>query len=133
MGALSRVLGPLGYRVLEVQSDGHCLYRAVAHQVGTGVCVGVCGGWLVASISLPSVPGTLYLTCLPLHATKKTQLGRHKKRGERPPTFGEMRALAASYLRSHPDDFLPFMDLPKGEEGQDAGGARVWFVGLPPL
>lgn len=36
MEALTRVLGPLGYRVLEVQSDGHCLYRAVAHQV--------CGG-----------------------------------------------------------------------------------------
>ena len=33
MEALTRVLGPLGYRVLEVQSDGHCLYRAVAHQV----------------------------------------------------------------------------------------------------
>jgi hypothetical protein len=33
MEAFGRVLGPVGYRVVEVQADGHCLYRAVAHQV----------------------------------------------------------------------------------------------------
>ncbi len=43
MEALGRVLGPMGYRVLEVQADGHCLYRAVAHQVGGGW--GERGGW----------------------------------------------------------------------------------------
>jgi hypothetical protein len=39
-----------------------------------------------------------------------------------------MRSLAASYLRGHPDDFLPFMDLPEGEEEEvDAEGG--WFGG----
>lgn len=42
------------------------------------------------------------------------QLG-HAKHAQGPTTFAEMRKLAASYLRSHPDDFLPFMDLPEGE------------------
>ena len=42
------------------------------------------------------------------------QLG-HAKHAQGPTTFAEMRKLAASYLRSHPDDFLPFMDLPDGE------------------
>ena len=33
MAQLSSILSPLGLKIEEVAADGHCLYRAVAHQV----------------------------------------------------------------------------------------------------
>ncbi|KAJ3163531.1 OTU domain-containing protein 6B [Geranomyces michiganensis] len=64
--AIAELLVPLNLRIKEIPPDGHCMYSAVADQLG-------------------------------VHA------GDHTK------TYKEMRTLAAGFLRSHPDDFIPFL------------------------
>ncbi|KAG6542239.1 hypothetical protein Mapa_016367 [Marchantia paleacea] len=59
-------LGPLGYTLKEIKSDGHCLYRAVEDQIG-------------------------------LHP----ELVQY--------SYQELRLLAANYMRTHADDFMPFI------------------------
>lgn len=62
---LNKVLGPKSLRVKEVQSDGHCLYRAISEQL---------------------------------------QLDGQAL------TVAQLRAMAASHMRSNPDDYAPFLD-----------------------
>lgn len=64
---ISNQLKGLSLKIKEIPADGHCMYSAIADQLGQD----------------------------------------H--------TFKEIRSLAASYMRDHPDDFLPFMTNDHGE------------------
>ncbi|KAL2649629.1 hypothetical protein R1flu_017757 [Riccia fluitans] len=75
---LEAKLGPLGYTLKEIKSDGHCLYRAVEDQIA-------------------------------LHP----ELVQY--------SYQELRRLAASYMRTHPEVFMPFIgaESPEGEKPGD--------------
>ncbi|KAI8590798.1 hypothetical protein BDZ88DRAFT_394211 [Geranomyces variabilis] len=70
--AIAELLAPMNLRVKQIPPDGHCMYSAIADQLG-------------------------------VHA------GDHTK------TYKEMRTLAAGFLRSHPDDFIPFLVNSNGD------------------
>ncbi|KAJ3155550.1 OTU domain-containing protein 6B [Geranomyces variabilis] len=70
--AIAELLAPMNLRVKQIPPDGHCMYSAIADQLG-------------------------------VHA------GDHTK------TYKEMRILAAGFLRSHPDDFIPFLVNSNGD------------------
>ncbi|KAJ3180986.1 OTU domain-containing protein 6B [Geranomyces variabilis] len=70
--AIAELLAPLNLRVKQIPPDGHCMYSAIADQLGV-------------------------------------RAGDHTK------TYKEMRTLAAGFLRSHPDDFIPFLVNSNGD------------------
>ena len=76
--SLSQPPKPALLGVHEVLSDGHCLFRAVHHQLQT--------------------KGLL--------ASRSGQAGKNSTL-----TFQDLREQAAGYIASHPDDFVPFLDL----------------------
>eukprot|EP00940_MAST-03C_sp_MAST-3C-sp2_P001830 g1830.t1 len=81
LAAISAKLKKIGLRMKEIPSDGHCLYRAIVHQLTTtksGYC--------------PS--------------TKDGHL--------------EIRKLAANFMRTHEDDFLPFLTTAIGQSAEGA-------------
>ncbi len=75
---LRNKLAPLGMVVLEIVSDGNCLYRAVSRQL----------------------------------ALQKSPIS-----GD----FSSLRNIAATYMRSHPDDFLPYLTTEDGDMLSPAG------------
>jgi OTU domain-containing protein 6 len=86
LDALNNVLGAEGLTVKEVASDGNCMYRSIADQL------------VFTSRMAGSVDGAQ-------SADAADDAAR---------SFYDMRALAADYLRQHPDDFAPFMMLEAG-------------------
>ncbi|KAL3702142.1 hypothetical protein R1sor_020164 [Riccia sorocarpa] len=68
-------LGPLGFTLKEIKSDGHCLYRAVEDQIA-------------------------------LHP----ELVQY--------SYQELRRLAANYMRTHAEDFMPFIGAESAESAE---------------
>jgi OTU domain-containing protein 6 len=79
---LAPKLAAAGLAIFDVASDGHCLYRSVAHQLKQH------------GVTLPSIAATVG-TAAPPHVV--------------------LRALAAAHMRSHADDFSPFLEVGDGE------------------
>jgi OTU domain-containing protein 6 len=86
LDALNDVLGAENLTVKEVASDGNCMYRSIADQlVFTRHMAGSADG---------------------AHGADAADDAAR--------SFYDLRALAADYLRQHPDDFAPFMMLEAG-------------------
>lgn len=75
---LAPKLSAAGVAIFDVASDGHCLYRAVAHQLTQH------------GVPIPEVT-----------ATAGTGASPHVM----------LRAVTAAYMRSHADDFTPFLEV----------------------
>ena len=74
-----------GFREQEIRSDGHCLYAAIADQL---VSADIC---LQPQIDI---------------------VGLNVEDITRKPAYKTTRAIAASYISAHPDDFVPFLEEP---------------------
>ncbi|WOO79642.1 OTU domain-containing protein 2 [Vanrija pseudolonga] len=76
IAVISQACDTLGANIFEIQPDGHCMYAAVADQLGL-------------------------LGILPAHQSNNPY---------------HTRRVAATYLRQHQDDFLPFLPSVDGED-----------------
>ena len=79
---LDAVLGSRGLRVKEIKADGHCLYRAIAHQLETRV---------------------------PTHAFLNGGGSSDAREDVALPTYATLRALAARVMRGEPETYRPFL------------------------
>lgn len=88
-GQLQTLLAPLNLAVRDIRADGHCLYRAIEDQLAQQApAAGPAGGD-----------------------------GGAGSGGQAAADVQALRALAAAYIRSHADDFMPFI------YDEDEGGA----------
>ena len=81
MEELERQLKPLGRRIVDIQADGHCLYRAVAHQLqqhGDGMDDDYVGCRRLAAGYMRSHPSDF----LPFVAAEGTDLGAYTQKVE---------------------------------------------------
>ena len=98
---LDAVLGSRGLRVKEIKADGHCLYRAIAHQLETRV---------------------------PTHAFLNGGGSSDAREDVALPTYATLRALAARMMRGEPETYRPFLtpsDCGLSGESREEGGDGV--------
>lgn len=106
---LHEKLLPAGLLILEVPSDGHCLFRAVEDQLRIlGPETEVKAG------PTPQVDGSR----------------RRFERAADSQGYLELRRLCTGHMRRHPGDFLPYVDL-DGEEGSEDEEAEAEADGTP--
>ena len=96
-GHINETLSELDLTVKEIASDGNCLYRAISDQLK-----------LIAD-SIPTEHSFLASTLAGAIPQKN---------------FAELREMAAEYMRTHRDDFMPFMDV-NGESGYESYCVKV--------
>lgn len=77
---LAMQLAPLILKIKDIQPDGHCLYRALAHQ---------------CTQNLPDL---------------EPELAKEVQTWEQGGGHTQMRAICAAFMRQHMDDFAPFVD-----------------------
>lgn len=87
-----------GLQEKEIRADGHCLYSAVADQMGA-----------------------LGLDLKPKIAPKISD-----ENGGDMPAYRQVRAAAASYMSAHGDDFAPFLEDPLDEHIQKVRDTGEW-------
>jgi OTU domain-containing protein 6 len=87
---LRRQLRPLGLAISEIPPDGHCLYRSLEDQLRQLQVVAAAAGAAPATVAAPGI-------------------GEGAEPGAAAPSFMELRAQAADYMRRHADHFMPFV------------------------
>jgi len=101
--ALATQLLPYGLMLRDIPPDGNCLYRAVEDQLQEAVRAEAAAGGSDASTA-----------------------GRSAKSAADVPMYEQLRQSAVDYMRSHEDEFAPFV-LPEAEEGPEGEDASVQF------
>jgi hypothetical protein len=131
--ALATQLAKENFEVFPVAADGHCLFRATAHQLvrarGEAVAAALAAGNERAG-ACPFSPSPLSLSLSLSQALLRVRSGAGGEPSEH--DFRSLRRRAATYIRLHADDFAPFLpyepsdgypDSPEADAA--AGGAGV--------
>lgn len=101
LGRINDSLLEYQLQVKEIASDGNCLYRAISDQL------------------------RLIADSVPVHSSSSSPSTASPLSVSIPrKSFAELREMAATYMRSHRDDFMPFMDI-DGEQGYEAYCVKV--------
>eukprot|EP00166_Cyanidium_caldarium_P000837 ctg_1327.g434 len=105
---IEAVLARYALRVAEVRPDGHCLFRAVAHQLHTSCPEGMADGLRVSD---PQVADRLREWPDDVDADERVWI---------------LRDVAADYMRQHRDDFMPFVAYDEHGIEVDASEERAF-------
>ena len=105
---IEAVLARHALRVAEVRPDGHCLFRAVAHQLHTS-----CPGSMADGLRVPD----------PQVADKLREWPDDADADER---VWILRDVAAEYMRQHRNDFMPFVAYEEHGIEADASEERAF-------
>lgn len=96
-------LARLGLAIKDIPSDGHCMYHAVADQLQRhGAALPTAEVRQISALVLPQDVLTTF--------------------NSQQPAFQSLRRVTGEYMRTHRDDFLPFMALDESP-GKSLNGA----------
>jgi len=107
-------LAILTFSLVQIRSDGHCLYRALAHQLSLLSAAEFAQLSPIASFA-PLSPYFAKFVCVADSSATPSTPSANLRQWD----VDSLRHVAAAYMRAHKDNFVPFMMGASGEQMTD--------------